>query len=364
VYKKRTVSKKKKKIARAIRPPCTGDRRGSTAAASITLGEEVGIPPLCAIATAERVRAYAKAHESRTVLGCLVRHKAVGAMLGGWVSLTGIGITRLLNREPVRGPGGVVIPHATLLNREGARVLRKWALHVVWEGQRLLGLQTVSYADYSNTARAATRRYSSLRTVPIPLQRTLHWLTRLRVGAFYTQARLRHTPWALPAHGQCAFCGDDAGEETVAHMIVACGAWHGHRERLLGGMIAHIRGFLSEEFGQERDKGVASFLLGGRRFSAQVDADAGQVALVIDRGAAWVQAWTGRAPPAPPAPGVAEGPGAHPLGNVLNGDGSVNLELTHRPFLRVATFLSTVVPLREARIVMMHADAAEDEDQW
>jgi hypothetical protein len=338
----------------------------STATASITMGEELGVPPVYSIVAAERARVYAKASESRTVLGRLLGHNADGCMSRSWASATKRSLSTLHRKFGVtlQNDNGQLIHFNTLLNRRLASKLRMWVFNSSWETRRATS-SVISFEVYRTTVMGDARKYLALRRLPIGMHPCLHWLARLRVGAFYTQTRIRHELLPEMVHGRCAFCGVE-GEETVTHLLVECARWHQVRQTFLHSLITYITNNwiqgLPGEVAAVHNRLIAYFLLGGRRILTEVP-DAEPVPLV-DGGLEWTKAWLGRQPPEPAGPGagaaaVVQGGGgavaAHPLGVVLE-DGVPSALLTHMPFLRVARFLSTVIPLRQQIIAHLRAE--------
>lgn len=181
--------------------------------------------------------------------------------------------------------------------------------------------------------------------------------------------------------------------ETVEHLLCECPRWAAQRQRYLAAMIEHIHGLLPNTTAGVRMGATAILLLGGRRATVPLDGDLDRL-VAFDGGDAWVRMWLGSLPPTaatttdntgvevvnappahgvavppalgvvqgaavPPALGVAQGAAVPPALGVVQGtrEGTIDPHLSYLPFLRVAQFLSVVLPLRQIRLRRIRAEA-------
>ena len=67
------------------------------------------------------------------------------------------------------------------------------------------------------------------------LSRGFHWLTRLRLGSFWTAKRLARIGWLVDEfRTKCPFCGLVGTGEDEAHFLLICARWNDARDKHLG----------------------------------------------------------------------------------------------------------------------------------
>lgn len=356
---------------------CIHSRRNPTS--STTMLSELGIAPIHARASAEAARAYAKYHESETVIGILCRwpDRAQGKVV--WTSLAKRALSRLRTRH------GNEFQYETRLNRVGASSLRRDVLKLV--SQR--------YFDKEDTKSLKLWRQYNLHGVVsndvtyikaaaqyAECANGVRWLTRVRISAFYYQNRLSgmRVLQHLPGENTCFICGAHTGEESRCHLLLRCTRWNAERSRLLGslwgvgdgdandqnprqdpsGMIGGISRIIPAQLLPEyHDRVLEACLLGGGGrlvFAPGVE---------VTMPAAIHRQWVGCTPPDANS-SVSEIAFANSIregyGEVRNEDDSVDNLLTYRPFLRVARYLSIIVRSRQAYIQENYGDVDRLDD--
>ena len=190
-----------------------GLRGKSTAAASLALWQELGVPSIHTLASARRARAWGKFPLLRTWISTLIENRAPGHGAQGWVRTTGTYVNRFrinVGEEEVKEAGGL------------GRALYKRAIEVL------------SAADVRRSKSNAGELYVEAKfseTRPGPgvlrrdpkhqLGRALMTLAQCRVGGFWT-AKRRAVARLIGAEylNRCPFCRSRQAAEDMAHMFL------------------------------------------------------------------------------------------------------------------------------------------------
>jgi hypothetical protein len=259
-----------------------------------TIGYEVNIPPIHAIASSARARAYLKFPSLRTVIADLLRHPPVSRKRT-WVTGTRQWLSRFcriaLQLNPSAGHDLVKRVVWELLLNKPSRTLRKYIAN-----------DYIRKRDYL----AAAVRY------PV-FSQGIHWLCRMRVGAIWTVRRFVRIRW-LPERylTECPFCCvvNDTGED-LQHLLIQCQAWAEYRHEANLGLV-----------------GEYEILLGGSRNIGEAEMDR-----VVNEG--WMD---------PPDDDL--NPELHAQ---MGDDDGADVELVPR-FIKVAKFLGIMMPVRQRRL--------------
>jgi hypothetical protein len=225
-----------------------GTRR-STAMAHATLGLELGIAPIHAIATAARARALAKYPTSRCLIGDLVRNEPV--RMRKWTWVTG---SRLWLRRHI--PAALGEPHPTA---RATLVLNKlWKSMVKTDAKSRVTLNKYLERGYSTTNTfIKTGKYY------YQTSRGLTWLARIRCGGFWSAHRLASIgmlpadPWLTRC--PCCLVNLQYGE-TLEHMFLHCALFEEDRQQFLGDLVASME--------TTSDTDTVTCLCGGKALSA------------------------------------------------------------------------------------------------
>jgi len=211
-----------------------------------TLGLELGIPPIYATVCAARARGYLKYGELRTTIAQLVRHTPV-SRLRSWVTQSRQWLLQYC-------------PEASELT---ADAVARRVKDLVW--QRMCRSTASgggkSLEVYESYQLLESRSYLDLGVRYPRLARGFHWLTRLRLGSFWTARRFARIGWlAEEFRTRCPFCRRECGGEDERHFLLECASWHEPRESFLSGWT----------FGMEA---TWFNLLGGSRASSGVSGE-------------------------------------------------------------------------------------------
>lgn len=323
-----------------------GDRSSLTSTA--TLGVELGVPPIASMTAAARARAYVKYPTVRTVVSLLARNPPVrSGRRQTWLTGSRMWLRRyspevIAGVEDRQDPEMLALAPSTV-----ARQVRQ----IVWtRTNRASGGQGLQ--RYMSCAFDETRDYIG-EAVRFPADAMgVHWLLRARVDSIWTghqYARIRWLPEEYKV--RCPFCDVGHHGETLSHMLVACPRWQESRQVLLQTMIDEARQHLEvdpvrvnahdhdtsdaidvdagdDDNGDIDIKGIAAYLLGGRCGG--------------NRCAYWVRN------PVPDT--VVPGDPQERLGVVAHTvmEATENTAAMVPGFIRVARFLSVVIPARQA----------------
>jgi hypothetical protein len=271
----------------------------STLTSPWTLGLEFNVAPIHCVVSAARARAFRKFGSLRTTVAKLLANLPV-ASRKTWASGSILWLKRYC-REAAHASASVAasLVRSSVLDRLIKSSKSKTANH------------------YINSGFEKSRGYLKTAVKYPNFSRGVHWLCRLRVGAFWTIRRFVHIGW-LPERWltTCPFCNSVGSGETVQHMVLECHTW--------------------EEFrcGQFTD---LSTLLGG---SSGVTGGVGLTKLEVE-------SWCGTPE------------STHFQPDLLPQDGeNEEMNLDSFPgFLRMTVFLCRMIPVRQRRLNLLLRDA-------
>ena len=195
-------------------------RPRNTLISAVTLGIELGIPPIYAVVCAARARGYRKFGELRTTIAKLVQQAPVSRRKS-WVTLSRQWLLRYC-------PGAL---ECSLDSCAGQ------VKDLVWHRMRQKkGSGGKSLAVYESHQLLETRFYIDLGVKYPLLARGFHWLTRLRLGGVWTAKRFARIGWlADEFRTKCPFCHRECGGEDESHFLMDCASWNEYRESFLSG---------------------------------------------------------------------------------------------------------------------------------
>ena len=197
-----------------------GSKNSQVSAAA--LGLEFDIPPVYASVCAARARGYRKYGELRTTVSTLVR-SPVALPRRTWVTSTRWWIRRFC---PEGLEGNIA---------DGTKRVKQ----TVWERMLLRRSSGVTVTRYREQNMADSRSYIWLGVRYPQLARGFHWLTRLRLGSFWTARRFARIGWlAAEFMTRCPFCRQVGTGETVHHLLIECECWDEPRQLYLAEWIA------------------------------------------------------------------------------------------------------------------------------
>ena len=171
-------------------------RPRNTLISSTTLGVELGIPPIYAVVCAARARGYRKFRELRTTIAKLVRQAPV-SRLKTWVTLSRQWLLQYCPGALSSSPDS------------SARQVKD----LVWTRMRQRkGVGGKSLEVYVSYQLLETQPYLDLGVKYPLLARGFYWLTRMRVGSFWTAKRFARIGWlADEFRTKCPFCRQTCG---------------------------------------------------------------------------------------------------------------------------------------------------------
>lgn len=261
-----------------------------------TIGYELNIPPIHAIASSARARAYLKFPSLRTIIADLLRHPPV-CRKRTWVTGTKQWLSRFCRVALQLSPSA------------GHALVKK----TVWD--LLLNKTSRTLSKYIANDYARTREYLAAAVRYPVFSQGIHWLCRMRVGAIWTVRRFVRIRW-LPERylTECPFCGviNDTGED-LQHLLIQCQAWAEYRLEANLGLV-----------------GDYEILLGGSRNIGEAGMDR-----VVNEG--WMD---------PPDDDL--NPELHAQMGDDDVDG-IDVELVPM-FIKVAKFLGIMMPVRHRRL--------------
>ena len=205
-----------------------GTRRSSTMAHA-TLGLELGIAPIHAIAAAARARALAKYPTSRCLIGDLVRNAPVRIRKWTWVTGSKLWLRRQL-------PAALDVLHPVT---RAKRVLKQ-----LWKSMVTSAAgSTVSLRNYVERGFEKTRSFIKTGKFYHRTSRGLTWLARIRCGGFWSVHRLASIglvpadPWLQ----RCPCCLEELQfGESLEHMFLHCARFQEDRDLFLSDMVASL----------------------------------------------------------------------------------------------------------------------------
>ena len=201
----------------------------SNITAASTMGLELKVPSIGAMASAAKTRALLKYPSNKTIISKLVRRPPSGLKKRTWVS-GGFQWLKTYNRN---------VPLYSS-PESGARRVRK--TQTKREIER--GKSTKSLQIFKNCKYAKTRNYLKKAMRFPSVSRGVHWLARCRVNAFWTTVRLAKIGMVAPEwENVCPCCGIDypTKGETVAHMLLVCPKWNTQRQQHLQSLLDFIQ---------------------------------------------------------------------------------------------------------------------------
>jgi hypothetical protein len=208
----------------------------SSITSAVTIGYELNIPPIHAITSSARARGYLKFPSLRTVIASLLRHPPVLAKRS-WVTGTRQWLSRFcreaLQMSPTAG--------------------HDFVKRMVWD--REVAKRSTTMQKYVANDFSRTRGYLAAAVRYPEISKGIHWLCRMRVGAFWTVRRYVHIGWVSDRFlRECPFCGVVDGEgESLQHLLLRCQAWARYREESGIGLVESYETLL----GGSRDIGEA-----------------------------------------------------------------------------------------------------------
>jgi exonuclease III len=217
-----------------------GPKNSSTSTA--LLGVEFNIPTVYAAVCAARARGYRKYAGLRTTISELVRRPMVSRKRT-WVSATRFWLRRFC-------------PEA--LTAETAEAASRLVCGMVWFRMNRRA-ESKSLETYGTYAMVDTQAYLWLGVRYPHLSRGFHWLTRLRLGSFWSAKRLARIGWlAAEFRTKCPFCGEMGTGEDEAHFLLVCTRWNDARLRHLGEWATTLGAAWYNLLGGSRDTGGLS----------------------------------------------------------------------------------------------------------
>lgn len=189
----------------------------SSITSTCTLSLELGIPPIHITVTAARARAYRKYPRLRTTIASLFQNKPKGLGSQTWISGSYMWLCRFCP-ESLQQDLSPTDAHALVKERSMSR-------YRATAKSKTTKTHIESNFEKTNDYLKVAPHYPSL-------SRGFNWLSRLRVGAFWTARRYCKIGW-LPQQylTLCPFCNSEGSGETVEHMLLSCSRWNRERSR-------------------------------------------------------------------------------------------------------------------------------------
>ena len=224
---------------------------GSRSAAASTIGLELNVPTIWAVAAAARARAYTKYTTSRTMIGVLTRHLPTNSRKKTWTTGTKMW---LKTYAPVGLNTGN--PHHSTLQCVWSRELKSKPVP-----KSLIQFQQWNYHKTCEYLKTASKRC---------VTNGIKYLLKLRIGSFFPVSALvnftniPYNPWryTCPCCLQILHNG-----ETLHHLMVSCNRWdalrHIHIESLIQWVSDNVLHGTIDTWNEEHQIAASVLLLGG-----------------------------------------------------------------------------------------------------
>lgn len=230
------------------------------------LWRELQVPPVHAMASARRARAFFKYPHMKTWIASILKYPfRSGWARVGWAAASRKWLSRYANDLIDSGNAeSRTVPYHVRPGRGAYRLV----LSLTWERTERLAAWSASkpYRDrgFSETSWAAVKAIpGGARTEQVTLGRGMRAVSLCRVGSFWTSKKLARLELVHRKYkSQCPCCGEVGEGETIEHILLRCSKWAEQREEYLGDVI------LQDDW-EPRD--VCTILLGGEHMGVRMD---------------------------------------------------------------------------------------------
>lgn len=222
---------------------------------------ELQVPPVHAMASARRARAFFKYPHMQTWIASILKYPfRTGWARSGWAAVSRRWLSRYANELFDHGDNGAVEDPVVSSNVKLGKGAYRLVMSLTWEHTERLAVWSAGklYRDrgFSETSWAAVKAIpSGARREQVALGRGMRAVSLCRMGSFWTAKKLAKLDLVHSRYMTRCPCCDEVGDgETIEHILLQCSKWAEQREQYMGDLI------MQNEW-EPRD--ICTVLLGG-----------------------------------------------------------------------------------------------------